>query len=46
MNEVRLSQRLGATGFPSLILKSGDEFQNMQIDYNDAEKMLTRIVHE
>lgn len=43
MDEIFLSRRLGAKGFPSLILKRGNKHQMIRIDYNDAGFILQQI---
>ena len=45
-DEIAAAGRLGVTGFPSLLLASGDENQTatpIKIDYADADEMLKRI---
>ena len=47
--DIELGRRLGAQGFPSLILEVADESGNKQkrlipIDYNNSDKMLAAIV--
>jgi len=44
MDEIRLAQRLGAQGFPSLILKKKESLHTIRIDYNDAEMIVQQIL--
>lgn len=41
--EIKLSQQLGAQGFPSLILENKKGCTLLQIDYNNAENILEQI---
>jgi putative protein-disulfide isomerase len=41
--EMRLSRQLGVRGFPSLVLLTAGSVQHIEIDYNDASKMLDQI---
>jgi len=43
VEEVLLSQQLGAQGFPSLILKEEESLRAIRIDYSDAEMILQQI---
>lgn len=43
MQEINFSQKLGAQGFPSLVFENNKERYLLQIDYNDAEKILQQI---
>lgn len=41
--EIKLSQQLGAQGFPSLVFENKKGCTLLQIDYNNAEKILEQI---
>jgi len=41
--QIDTAQRLGAEGFPSLILVRGDHWHPIRLDYNDAETILQQI---
>ncbi|MDQ6958238.1 MAG: DsbA family protein [Mariprofundaceae bacterium] len=43
MDEILLSQQLGAQGFPGLILKEEKSLRVIRIDYSDAEMILQQI---
>lgn len=43
MSDIRLSQKLGAEGFPSLVLDVGGEHHFIAVDYVHAEAMLEKI---
>ena len=43
MEQIALGQRIGARGFPSLILHNGAGYQTVDYDYNDAEVVLRKI---
>jgi putative protein-disulfide isomerase len=43
MQEIRQSQDLGCSGFPSLILNKNGFNHNILLDYNDMESMLNQI---
>lgn len=41
--EITYSRQLGVRGFPSLLVLNGDDASLIEIDYNDANVMLTNI---
>ena len=43
MSDIRLSQKLGATGFPSLVLNVDGTYHFIAVDYNHADVMLEKI---
>jgi len=43
MQDIQLSQRVGAQGFPSLILKKDERYHLIPVDYNHADVMTRRI---
>jgi len=43
MDEILQGQRLGARGFPGLILKNEENLRAIRIDYNDAEMILQQM---
>jgi len=43
LEEIALSRQLHATGFPSMVLKTGTAVWPIPIDYNDSEPMLEMI---
>ncbi len=43
MGEIQQSRRIGAQGFPSLILAEGDHCRSIPVDYKHAEAMIRHI---
>jgi len=43
MDDIRSHQRMGVTGFPSLVLEEGGGYRHTQIDYNNADAILQQI---
>jgi len=43
MREIQQSRRIGAQGFPSLVVAQGDHFQPIPIDYNHADVIIRHI---
>ncbi|MEM7209809.1 MAG: DsbA family protein [Pseudomonadota bacterium] len=43
--DITLGQRLGAQGFPSMILVQNDTARMVGLDYNSSDNILSQIVH-
>jgi putative protein-disulfide isomerase len=44
LNDIALSKKLGASGFPSLILKDKSKLKSITIDYNNPQFILNQIM--
>ena len=44
LNDIALMQSLGASSFPSLVLKEADTIKPISIDYNNADFILNQII--
>ena len=43
MRQIEFAQRIGAHGFPSLVLESGGYYRILHYDYNDPQVLLSQL---